>query len=62
MVNKFPEVETYDRGLVPENFPKLYARGRIYSEDGKLYMPYYKARDIWNWFKEQQQKRLNDYE
>lgn len=62
MVNEFPELQTYDRGLVPEDFPRLRARGRIYSEGGKLYMPYYDARKVWDWFKDNQQKRMNDYE
>ena len=43
--------EREDKGKVPDDFPALRARGRIYSEGGKPYMPYYDAREVWKYFR-----------
>jgi hypothetical protein len=41
-----------DKNKVPDDFPKMMCIGRIWSEDGKPYQPYYKAKDVWKWFKD----------
>ena len=40
-----------DKGKVPDDFPQLRARGRIYSKGGIPYMPYYKAQEVWKFFR-----------
>jgi len=40
-----------DEGKVPPGFPRCYAEIRIYSDGGRPIRPYYKARDVWRYFK-----------
>lgn len=40
-----------DEGKVPDDFPELRCVSRLYSQGGKCYQPYYRAKDVWKWFK-----------
>jgi len=40
-----------DKGKVPDDFPKMRCISHIYSEGGKPLMPYYKAKEVWKWFR-----------
>ena len=39
-----------DLGKVPDQFPEMKCRGRIYSKGGIPYMPYYPAHSVWLYF------------
>jgi len=41
-----------DEGKVPDDFPQMRVRARLGSQGGKAYKPYYRAREVWKWFKD----------
>lgn len=48
----------YDQNKVPDDFPQLKSVGITrwkedkFIEDGIPYQPYYRAKEVWKWFKE----------
>lgn len=56
-----------DMDKVPEDFPELkgyrvYWKGDKFIEGGFLYAPYYNALEVWEWFKEMKQRRLEEFD
>ena len=47
-----------DSNKVPQDFPELLCRSRIYSDGRKCLQPYYKAKDVWKWFKRNKRENI----
>ena len=45
-----------DKGKVPDDFPEMRAISHIGSEKGRPYKPYYRAREVWKYFKDLKKK------
>lgn len=52
----------YDENKVPDDFPQLKSvgitrwKGDKFIEGGIPYQPYYKAKEVWKWFKKHECK------
>jgi len=49
----------FDAGKVPDDFPEMKCISHIFSKGGKPYRSYYKAQEVWKWFKKHGYLREN---